>query len=230
MTTQTSTNVSVYRAGQEYSYTPSATDLVIVDSALPPTARRLVVLVPDQDIDEAELARRVWSMASPRGLGVLFLSLRHGDVEEPHLRLRLATLAAMTRDRRVHVDTHLRHERDWVQAVQNLWQTGDLVVCDAAQSLNEWNGRRSLGLTLTSELKVPVCLLAGFHLQTPARRVNPLARLVYGIAPLIIIAGFFLIQVQLDRVSSGWAHTILMSISVLVELGLIWVWSQLNKT
>src|ERR1700720_2038974 len=65
--------------------------------SLPP-ARRLVVLVPYLDLDEPALSRRIWNLAAPNKLAVLYLGLSPSTSEEPHARRQLATIAALTRD------------------------------------------------------------------------------------------------------------------------------------
>src|SRR5689334_2075533 len=70
-----------------------------------PSAQRLVVLVPNVEVDEVELAYRIWSLASPRRLEVLFLSLVGEAREEAQARRRLARLAAITRDQGTRIET-----------------------------------------------------------------------------------------------------------------------------
>src|SRR5215469_11747023 len=71
--------------------------LLMPDGASLAAPRRMVVLVPDVDLDEAVLARRVWSLAAGGRLAVLYVGLAASTTEEPQARRRLATLAALTR-------------------------------------------------------------------------------------------------------------------------------------
>src|SRR5574341_390636 len=76
-------------------------------SRFAPSVRRLVVLIPDAEADEAELAAHLWTMASSRQLAVLLLGICGDAGREPRARRRLATLAALIRDNTVHVETRL---------------------------------------------------------------------------------------------------------------------------
>jgi hypothetical protein len=45
--------------------------------------------------------------------------------------------------------------------------------------------------------------------------------------PLLIVVGFFFLQVRvLDQVSTGTGHTLLLILSVAVEIALLWRWEQ----
>ena len=82
-----------------------------------PGASRLLVLVPDLDLDEVDLARRVWSLAEPRSLPVLYLGMSAEPFRESLVRRRLATLAAITRDDRIQVNTRYLPVHKWLEAI-----------------------------------------------------------------------------------------------------------------
>ena len=200
--------------------------LLIPEGASLPPAHRLLVLIPNLDVDEVELARRIWSLASPGGLEVLFLGMVRDDHEESRARRRLATLAAITRDNQTHVETQLQFGRHWLQVVRPVWKPGDLIVCHTEQTVLAWGlVRRSLDATLVSALNVPVYVLSGFYPETPSGQPNRIARLIYEAIPFAIMAGFFWIQVQIDQLARGWVNIALMCLSVLVELSLIGIWA-----
>ena len=201
--------------------------LILPQDAALPAARRLIVLIPDQDIDEVELARRIWTLASPRGLAVVFLGLCRAAAEEPRMRRRLVTLAAVTRDKQVKVETRLEFDADWLRRVNAVWRTGDIVVCHAEQATRVWGiGRRPLSQALASSLKAPVYVLSGFCSEGPAPASGLAASLISWAVPLAIIVAFFWLQVQIDQLSEDWAQTTLLYLSVLVEIGLIWMWHR----
>ena len=121
---------------------------------------RLIVLVPRPDVDESALARRVWSLAAPLSLKVVYVGLgRQGELEW-HMRRTLASLTALTRDQNVPVQPHIAVESDWIRAVRGLWHAGDLVICSAELSLSKWGRRKRLGPALCAALGVPVGMLA----------------------------------------------------------------------
>src|SRR5258708_23193606 len=164
------------------------------DVALLP-ARRLVVLVPDLDLDDAALARRIWNLAAPNKLAVLYLGLSTSASEEPHARRQLATIAALTRDDWVKTRTRLAMETDWVAALRPLLRKDDLIVCHSEQTARGWRGSRPLGAALCQTLQAPVQLLEGFYAGDPAQPAHPTARLTFWVGAVIILASAFWFQV-----------------------------------
>ncbi|MGH2522405.1 MAG: hypothetical protein ACRDH2_07865, partial [Anaerolineales bacterium] len=208
---------------------PSQVARLLIPEGEPlPPAHRLVVLIPDQDMNDAELARRVWGLASPRGLAILFLGLCDG-LEESRVRRRLATLAAITRDDWVRAEIRLEFEGDWRRSIKAIWRPGDLVVCHAEQTVEAWGvGRKPLSQALVSALNAPVYVFSGFYSELPTPPFSLASRLFSWAIPLAILAGFFWIQVQIDRLPTDWARTTLFILSVLAEFGLVWIWHRLS--
>src|SRR5258708_5477015 len=196
--------------------------------ALPP-ARRLVVLVPDLDLDDAALARRIWNLAVPNKLSVLYLGLSISASEEPHVRRQLATIAALTRDDWVKVSTRLAGETDWVAALRPLVRKDDLIVCHLEQTVSGWRGPRPLGETLCQILQLPVQLLEGFYAGDPAQAAHPTARLVFWSGAFIILASAFWLQVQISGLPKNWAVTALVALSVVAVCLRIGLWILVFK-
>jgi len=192
-----------------------------------PAPRRLVVLVPDLDLEEAALARRVWNLAAASPLAVLYLGLAPSASEEPSVRRRLATLAALTRDDWVQVSTALALGTDWLAALRPALHSGDLIVCHSEQQVRGWSAARPLGNELCRELQKPVHLLSGFYSAKQSELpAHPLGRVAFWGGSLLILAAAFWVQVQISALPKNWAEDTLMVISVLAECGLIGLWSR----
>lgn len=202
---------------------PLAT-LLVPDGKPLPATRRLLVLVPGP-ISPTELASRIWILASAGNLEVLFVGIVPDAAERYAMRRLLAILAAATRDGRLKVDTRLELNKTWAQAVQALWQPGDLIVCHAEQSIPYRGFRqRPLAETLVSTLNVPVYVLTGFCLEASGDRprlARPWLRLIL---PVTVIAGFFVVQTQIGQLPKDWLYFTLMTLSIVVELGLLVLW------
>lgn len=48
---------------------------------------------------------------------------------------------------------------------------------------------------------------------------------MFNLFPLAVVGGFFWFQVQIDAQNTGLLHTLVTIMSVVVELGVIFVWS-----
>jgi hypothetical protein len=135
--------------------------------------------VPDADLDETGLTRRIWTLAAPRRLEVLYLGLYRTPSDEPRARRRLATMAALTRDDWVNVRTALVMDADWLRSLRPLVQAGDLIVCHAEQLQAGWRRDRPLGPCLSQALKMPVVTLEGFYGGGEAPATHWMARLIF---------------------------------------------------
>ena len=194
--------------------------LVLQDQNLV-AVRRLVVLIPNLDVDEAELAREIWKLAFPPELAVLLLGLCPNVNEEPRVRRRLVTIAALTRDTKVSVEIQLEFGRTWIRKLKSFLEAGDIVVCHAEQRAGIW--RQPLELEL-ARLNIPILTLKGFI--PSMHKSSFLHESVFWLVSIAVLFVFFLFQIRILQISEEWVRDILLSLSVLIEFGLVWVWSN----
>ena len=199
-------------------------------TAREPGATRLLVLVPDLDIDEVDLAQRVLSLTEPRGLPVLYLGISAQSIRESLIRRRLATLAAITRDNRIQVETRYLPAHSWLEAIQATCWPGDLIVAPPERALTlQSNGYRSGRKAWLALARAPVHILPDSVFATRPDRGRRLKGFVFWPISLAILAGFFWLQVQIDQATSGSVQIILLSVSVLAEGGLLLLWHALTS-
>ncbi|MBI3177232.1 MAG: hypothetical protein HYZ35_04505 [Chloroflexi bacterium] len=200
--------------------------LMPADQPLPP-ARRLVALVPAVEEADGELAKRLWSLATPRALDVLLVGLCSQTDDEMRVRRHLATLAALTRDERSHVDTCLGLGHDWLEVVRALGRPGDLVVCHAEQRAHH---DLALGQAIVRELGMPVYIFAGVYPKWLPTRTRAQGWLLQSI-PVLIVAVFTAAQIGIQRfLATARPYTLLMTLSVVAEYGLIALWFHLSNS
>jgi hypothetical protein len=154
--------------------------------------QRLVVLAPQLDGGEAELAQRVWQLGSSGLHRVLYLALAENIREESSARRRLATLAALTRETQTQVETALSFEHDWLAAVNSVWHAGDLIVSPT----------RLLGREPASTLHLSVYTIATFG-QRAAHRAARWMRYVLSALPYLVVIVCSALQFQIAQ----WPHT-----------------------
>ncbi len=176
-------------------------DTLIAPDHLPagPT-RRLVVLIPDGGLDESALARRVWLLASSAALNVLFLGLSPDQGRDADIRRRLALLAAAVHQGDVNARGSVVIGKSWLQAVQEVLTSGDLLVCaDGHQIPHRLISHTKLAYELVTVFQVPVYLLGGLPVsRSPelGKRVRSLA--AWGVSITILLA-FAELQIWLSR-------------------------------
>jgi len=130
---------------------------------------RLIVFVPDfvpdQDIDEPALARRLWllgaaesaSSLSPSPSSISALSLPHPPLDALILcaildwageaQLRLTLLTALLREKGMPVSSQIRFNIDWIGAAWTVYLPGHLIVSHAEQTMLDTR-RRNLNLKI----------------------------------------------------------------------------------
>jgi hypothetical protein len=190
--------------------------------------RRILVLVPDGQIDQEFLVSRVQRLVGSADLDVLYISLSVSPDEDWRAFRHLVGLLTASVETGLRVRTQLLAKGEWLPVLREIVQSGDLIVCHAEQSPRRWKDpHRTLGWWVASTLNVPVYVLSGAYVQARPYWVNRALCLVFRIIPILIVAGFFWIQVQIDKLATGLTHTLVMSVSVLVEFGLVFLWSYL---
>jgi hypothetical protein len=192
-----------------------------------PPAQRLVVLVPTGLNDEATLAQHIWTLARTRSLSVLYVGRVARPQDEPSLRRRLALLAALTRDNDgVTADFRLSVGGDWLERVRASWRPGDLVVCHAEQRAAwGWTGQ-TLPQALANGLGTPVYTLTGFCAPEANELEQIGRRVLFWAGAAALTAGFFWLQINVQRLAQDWMQTLVLMGTVVVEFSLLAVWNR----
>ncbi len=190
--------------------------------------RRILVLVPNGPVDKDRLVSRVQDLVGSADVEVLYIGLRVSPVEDGRMFRQLAELLTASVKAGLRVRTRLRAKGKWLPVLRGIVKSGDLVVCHAERSAR-WakDPSGTFAWCVASSLKVPVYVLSSLDAPALPYRMSRILRLVFRIAPILIVAGFFWIQVQIDKLVTGLAHTLVLSLSVLVEFGLVFLWSYL---
>ncbi len=200
-----------------------AADVLLVPDQFPPVpTRRLIVLVPTGDIDEHALARRVWQVATCSGLGVLYLALSPYPDQVSYQRRRLASLAALTAYPNVHADTRVHSDTKWSQALRHSLKPGDLLICLAKDRTWGFFRRQALGEQLAADLGVHVYEFGDLQVKLSPPSQYWKKNVLAWIASITLMAAFFWLQVGIERASDSPRSTILLCLSVLVELYGLW--------
>lgn len=187
-------------------------------------ASRLIVLLPTWAGESPGLSHRIWEIARSEGLNVLLLGLYTDAMEELQLRRRLITMAASIKDTNISAEFMMECGDHWLGKVKDLYRPGDVVACYAAQRVGL--RRRPLHDVLRSELEAPIYILSA---DQPIRnqRSSWYLQAAFWLGSLIIIGGFFWLEAKLVKLPQDWAHSSLLYIAVLIEIGVIWVWNSI---
>lgn len=193
------------------------------DSVDPGPARRLLVLMPDPEAEPANISRRVWELASSLGSGIQLLGLCQDAARESSLRRQMISLAAMIQAADVSVESKIEFGRNWLDAVKNHWQAGDVIVCFEGQTSGL--DRQPLEEILAEHFNTTIHVLDGYVPASTGSRW--LSSILVWMGSLGLLAGFFWLQVRLVQLRGDWAHTSLLYLSIFIEVGLILGWNSL---
>ncbi len=212
------------------------------------TVGRMIILVPAQNTNMPALARRVWTLAQPCSIPVLYLSLASREPEtENNQRLRMIMLASMTRDDQVVVDTHLHSEGDWIKALQGAIRPGDIVICLAEHAVRvQHRGDYALSDVIETMLDIPVYVIHGVminqHVHKPTSTLAPpsLSRLTRAWArlikfgsrlalPALMMGALVILQVRISFSAPSALRTLLLSMTGLAEVGVFGIWSVSHR-
>ena len=132
----------------------------ILDNCVMQNTKRLVVLVPKPEINSLVLGRKIWDLARPRRIKVLYLHVARNLDEELRALHTMAELSAVTHDPMLQVDTQVLLNKSWPDVIKRIWTPGDLIVCFANQTINEHFLRhKPISLVLETKLHVPTFLI-----------------------------------------------------------------------
>jgi hypothetical protein len=198
-------------------------DRLLIPDRIPVTpTRRLVVLIPEGEIDNNALARRIWQLASSSGLSILYLALLP-DHKSTYQSRRLATLASLTASRESRPQTSVSQEKSWFKAVEKILRAGDVLICLKEHQLSRGVFfRKTLGEMLSAATAAPVYMLGGLEI-VPNPQSNQITKtLLAWTVSISLMVVFFILQIVIDRFSVQPASTWFQFISVVVEIYLLW--------
>ncbi|MCE1255648.1 MAG: hypothetical protein LWX83_19115, partial [Anaerolineae bacterium] len=190
------------------------------------SVNRLVVLVPNEDVDEAGLSRQIWMLASHYHLDVLLLSVVHNNDESMSALRRLTTLSMMTHDSHVKVDKKVMNNRSWLHAVKQQWGQTDMILCPAELFVSAGFGKsRNLSQLLSDSLKAPVYTFSGLYTYVKHSLPVWVRRVPYWLGFALILAVCFYFEVEVDHIAHGWVGQLILVLVVTFEIGLIYLWN-----
>ena len=204
-------------------YQPN-TDVFVVQGSAIQSVKRLIVLVPNVDMDEVQIAQKVWEMASPPKLTVLLLSICNNTSEEYRIQRRLITLAALIRDPRVVVEVQIKYGNDWLRGVKSFITDGDVILCHEEQRAGLWH--KPL-VSLLETFRIPVWTLSGFYRTNLAPRSHWLSMTIFWSGAVALLTGFFYLQVQINGMTDSLAKNVMLCLSIGVEIGLLYAWNSI---
>jgi hypothetical protein len=205
------------------SGSPSET---LADHSVLLTVKRLVVVVPNEDVDEAQLSRQIWNLAANYRLDVLLITIVANTDESMSARRRLTTIAAMTRASHFKVEKQVVFSHRWDRALRSFWQQSDMILCPAEKAIKNIFGKTTLlSQALSDHLQAPVYTFCGLYKPSTRQLPSWLRQLPFWLGFLIIVSIFFYFEANVDQSVHGWVGQTLLVMVMLIEIGFIYAWT-----
>lgn len=193
------------------------------------TAQRLVVLVPDQDVDAVRFSRAIRSVAAPQTADVLLFSAVNSVETELAARRRLTTIASQVRDFDFNVEVHVAWNGSWIKAVGEIAGEDDCVVCPPEMTVRTGlRKREALDAAITRRLGLATLPLPGFFHNGRPGFTQALLQIGYWAVIFAIVAGFFVLESDASLSAQGWMGQVVVIVLMVFELGAIYLWTAIS--
>ena len=192
-------------------------------------ASRLVVLVPDQDVDEVRFSRAIRSVMLPGTTHVVLVTTVNSVESELVARRRLATISSQVSDFYVYVEVRIVWHRSWIAAAREAAGEGDQIACPPELTMRVGLHRREpLDEAIASRLGLKIISLPGFFTNNRTALTQALLQIGYWAVILAIVAGFFVLESSTSQAAPGWIGQVIVVMLMIFELGAIYLWTAIT--
>jgi hypothetical protein len=190
---------------------------------------KLIVLVPENEIDEVRFAKKVRSLAEYYGLDILFIGNSATYETESTNRRRLITLAGISNNGILKTDYISNFQNSWLKIIKQTYQTGDYLLCmkeiNISQGLQK---QHQLWKILSSKYGSNVIAIKGFMIPEKTRPLlETFEPLFYWAGIIAIFSLSFYLEANLGNHTFGWIRILGESALVVVEIFSLWIWNSL---
>lgn len=186
-------------------------------------SRRLIVIVPPGGFDDRELALKVARLEAHSRKSVLLVGLAQDPIRDSLLEQRMQALKSDLSSTRIETSCTLLFYRSWKDALQEILEDGDRVVClEDHFTTGRLLRNVRLAHALVSSMAIPVYVIQGIRLHPEQQlRLNGFIELLVWLSILLTIALFLLFQVRIQQTVPGMMGAVLGISSVIVEFMVI---------
>ena len=188
----------------------------------------LIVFVPEGLTQLNDFARRIHQIAAQEQRDILLFGLI--DDWEQNLGRLLTTLEALTRDNFIQVHSTTACTQNWEASLCKVVKPGDRVLCHDGQYVKTGRLKTQL-LTdyLQTKYGLRVMEISGFY-NPQKEQITILTRsLLFWIVCLGMIAGFFILEINIDSILQGPSHSVVLLMLLLIEIGTVWTWKRIFR-
>lgn len=194
--------------------------------ALEKKRSQLLVLAPEDELNEVRYARKARMIAEKYQLDTTFLSMVRSSEEEPRMRRKLVRLTGITETKAIRSDYLESARVTWPEIISRIYKPGDYILCP--RELEE--------AIVRADRTQSLCERYGAHLFLAAEMINTdgnqkighfLLRLLNWVGILVILAVAFFVEAGFDSQTPGPMRIPGDVMIVGMEVTLLWFWYKL---
>lgn len=187
---------------------------------------RLLVLVPDNEMDEARYAKKARILAESHNLSIVFIGLNRSPDSESQIRRKLVTLAGIAGSEKIQADFLMINLEAWTEVLHKELGRLDYVLCP--EEFNSGSRLYTNSADLKSMMNEKVYFVQDILISSDLERREEMSRAVLNWAGIIflLVAGF-MVEVGLDRQTTGFSRTIIQIVILTAEIVCLWFWNTL---
>jgi hypothetical protein len=127
------------------------------------------------------------------------------------------------KDSQIRISARLSYHENWIQALEEIRQEGDLLVCmERNGAASFFSPRTELASYLVSALGVPAYVLTGIPITRGPVLWDKWRDLLVWVASIAVIVLFGILQAFVERNLQGFVSTLILILSIIPEVLLLW--------
>jgi len=185
----------------------------------------LLVLVPDEELDEGRYARKARLIAESQKLSIHFIGLAQTPEVASQMRRKLVTLSGIADSELVKSDFMIHESSTWFNVIQQECGPQDFVLCPDEFAADSFlvNGTGDLRTGMAGK----VYFVAGMLPSSRQEGLEKAAKEVLNWSGiLVILAAGFMLEADFDRQTVGNARILSEVFILAVEVGILWWWNK----
>lgn len=190
--------------------------------------RRLLVLLPENLAGNTELAQKIHWMASRERMDVLYLVILDNSDHGLSVSRDITTMKAVTESNLIHAGSIQVTADRWFAKLNEIRRPDDTILCHAEQTVKQGFMRTApLVDYLRKMLGGTVNVIEGYYHPRRVVMSSMANTLLFWLGAVALLVGFTWLELQADSAFPGFAHKLVLAAILIIEVGSVWLWSQI---
>jgi hypothetical protein len=192
---------------------------------------KLLVIVPEDDLEEVKFAKKARSLAEYYDLDILFLGKVTSFETEPFLRRRLITLAGISSNNILKTQFITYSNSSWIKIISNVYKTGDFILCPKELPHSRISfSRLPMVERIKNQYGDKVITVTGLMVSPKHKKMEQLIiPFLYWAGIIFILTTAFGLEASFGSHTFGWFRVVGEISLVGIEILSLWVWNSITN-